>query len=133
MELNTIYKEQHKGLQTELNALNDFISQQRSLLHSMEGRAALLRKQIKEVEFKSAIKNYTDLKEKHPDAIIIFRCGDFYETYMDDARALAKVLGLTLTLSNKWGVITGFPHHALDEYLPKIIRAGHRVAICDQL
>lgn len=133
MAVHNIYKEQHKALQSELNALNDFINQQRKLLNDMEGRAASIRKQIKEVEFKSSVKNYLDLKEKHPDAIILFRCGDFYEAYMDDARALHEVLGLNLTNSCKWEHITGFPHHALDSYLPKIIRAGHRVAICDQL
>lgn len=133
MAVHNIYKEQHKSLQSELNTLNNFINQQRKLLNDMEGHAASIRKQIKEVEFKSTIKNYTDLKEKHPDAIILFRCGDFYEAYMDDARILSEILGLALTNNCKWSAITGFPHHALDTYLPKLIRAGERVAICDQL
>ncbi len=78
------------------------------------------------------------LKEKHPDALMLFRCGDFYETYCDDAVAAAKILGITLTRRNNGGnsgttEMAGFPHHALDTYLPKLIRAGRRVAICDQL
>lgn len=81
---------------------------------------------------------FQSLKAKHPDAILLFRCGDFYETYMEDAVTAAGVLGITLThRSNKGKVgaieMAGFPHHALDSYLPKLIRAGHRVAICDQL
>ena len=80
------------------------------------------------------IKQYRDLKSKHPDAMLLFRCGDFYETYEDDAKECAKVLGITLTKRQSDGVaMAGFPHHALDTYLPKLIRTGHRVAICDQL
>lgn len=74
------------------------------------------------------------LKSKHPDALLLFRCGDFYESYDEDAKECAKVLGITLTKRNSDGtVMAGFPHHALDTYLPKLIRAGKRVAICDQL
>ena len=74
------------------------------------------------------------LKSKHPDALLLFRCGDFYESYDEDAKECAKVLGITLTKRNSDGTImAGFPHHALDTYLPKLIRAGKRVAICDQL
>lgn len=80
------------------------------------------------------MRQYRDLKSKHPDAILLFRCGDFYETYEDDARECAKVLGITLTKRQGDGVaMAGFPYHALDTYLPKLIRTGHRVAICDQL
>lgn len=80
------------------------------------------------------MKQYRDLKSKHPDAVLLFRCGDFYETYEDDAKVCADILGITLTKSTKTGVrMAGFPHHALDTYLPKLIRAGKRVAICDQL
>lgn len=82
------------------------------------------------------MKQYTELKEKHPDALIIFRCGDFYETYCDDASAAAAILGITLT-RRKNGEETinmaGFPFNALDDYLPKLIRAGKRVAICNQI
>lgn len=81
---------------------------------------------------------FYDLKKKHPDAIMLFRCGDFYETYCDDAVTAAQVLGITLThRKNKNGTaaneMAGFPYHALDTYLPRLIRAGYRVAICDQL
>lgn len=79
-------------------------------------------------------KQYRDLKAKHPEAMLLFRCGDFYETYEDDARECAKVLGITLTKRQSDGVaMAGFPHHALDTYLPKLVRTGHRIAICDQL
>jgi len=83
---------------------------------------------------RSMSKQYRDLKSKHPDTMLLFRCGDFYETYEDDARECAKVLGITLTKRQSDGVaMAGFPYHALDTYLPKLIRTGHRVAICDQL
>lgn len=80
------------------------------------------------------MRQYHELKSKHPDAVLLFRCGDFYETYNDDAKVCADILGITLTKSTKTGVnMAGFPYHALDTYLPKLIRAGQRVAICDQL
>lgn len=83
------------------------------------------------------MKQYNDLKKKHPDALILFRCGDFYEAYAEDAHTASKILGLTLSQRNgsssKEAAMAGFPHHALDTYLPKLIRAGQRVAICDQL
>lgn len=80
------------------------------------------------------IKQFQEMKSKHPEALLLFRCGDFYETYHDDAADAAKILGITLTVrtSDKTRM-AGFPHHALDTYLPKLIRAGKRVAICDQL
>lgn len=81
----------------------------------------------------NVLKTYRELKKKHPDALLLFRCGDFYETYEQDAKVCAKVLGITLTFRDLGEHIdmAGFPYHALDTYLPKIIRAGHRVAICD--
>ena len=83
------------------------------------------------------MKQFYDLKAKNPDALLLFRCGDFYETYADDAVVAAQVLGITLTRRNNKGQasteMAGFPYHALDTYLPRLIRAGHRVAICDQL
>ena len=84
------------------------------------------------------MKQFFDLKAKHPDAILLFRCGDFYETYCDDAVVASGILGITLTRRNNGGSavateMAGFPYHALDTYLPKLIRAGKRVAICDQL
>ena len=83
------------------------------------------------------MKQFLDLKAKHPDAVMLFRCGDFYETYSTDAVVASEILGITLTKrANGKGKpieMAGFPHHALDTYLPKLIRAGKRVAICDQL
>ena len=83
------------------------------------------------------MKQFLDLKAKHPDAVMLFRCGDFYETYSTDAVTAAEILGITLTKrangKDKTIEMAGFPHHALDTYLPKLIRAGKRVAICDQL
>lgn len=80
------------------------------------------------------MQQFNDLKAKHPDALILFRCGDFYETYEDDAKDASDILGITLTKQTSTGIrMAGFPHHALDTYLPKLIRAGKRVAICDQL
>ena len=83
------------------------------------------------------MKQFFDLKAKHPDAVLLFRCGDFYETYCEDAVTASRILGITLTKRNngynKGDEMAGFPHHALDTYLPKLIRAGKRVAICDQL
>ena len=80
------------------------------------------------------IETFKMLKEKHSDALILFRVGDFYETYCEDAKKLSEVLGLTLTRQAKTKIdLTGFPSHALDTYLPKLIRAGLRVAICDDI
>lgn len=78
------------------------------------------------------MKQYQELKEKHHDATLLFRCGDFYETYQDDAEVVAKTLGITLTKKDDIKM-AGFPYHALDQYIPKLIRHGMRVAICDQL
>lgn len=93
---------------------------------------------MKEKGLTPMMQQFFSLKEKHPDAILLFRCGDFYETYCEDAVTAAAILGITLTKRNngagvKGDEMAGFPHHALDTYLPKLIRAGKRVAICDQL
>lgn len=83
------------------------------------------------------MKQYFEIKEKHPDAILLFRVGDFYETFLEDAIAASDILGITLTRRANGSAqsveLAGFPHHALDTYLPKLVRAGRRVAICDQL
>ena len=83
------------------------------------------------------MKQYIEMKQKHPDAILLFRVGDFYETFSDDAIATSEILGITLTRrangSAQHVELAGFPHHALDTYLPKLVRAGKRVAICEQL
>lgn len=86
------------------------------------------------------VKQFLDLKAKHPDALLLFRCGDFYETYKEDACEAAKILGITLTRSIKTKddegkalAMAGFPYHALDIYLPKLIRAGKRICICNRI
>lgn len=83
------------------------------------------------------MKQYEEMKKKHPDAVLLFRVGDFYETFGEDAIIASDILGITLTRRvngrDKYINLAGFPHHALDIYLPKIVRAGHRVAICEQL
>ncbi|MDY6318363.1 MAG: DNA mismatch repair protein MutS [Prevotella sp.] len=83
------------------------------------------------------MRQFFSMKNQHPDALLLFRCGDFYETYCDDAVEASRILGITLTRRNNGASagaeMAGFPHHALDTYLPKLIRAGKRVAICDQL
>lgn len=88
-------------------------------------------------ELTPMMKQFYDLKAKHPEALLLFRCGDFYETYAKDAVEASRILGITLTRRNNGASMgdemAGFPHHALDTYLPKLIRAGRRVAICDQL
>ena len=88
-------------------------------------------------ELTPMMKQFFDFKAKYPEALLLFRCGDFYETYCDDAVIASQILGITLTHRNngynKGDEMAGFPHHALDTYLPKLIRAGKRVAICDQL
>ena len=90
-----------------------------------------------EIVLTPMMKQFLDLKAKHPDAVMLFRCGDFYETYSTDAIVAAEILGITLTKrangKGKTIEMAGFPHHALDTYLPKLVRAGKRVAICDQV
>ena len=97
-------------------------------------------KAVAAVVLSPIMKQFLDLKSKHPDALLLFRTGDFYETYQQDAEKASKILGITLTKSTKQKgpdgnavKMAGFPYHALDTYLPKLIRAGERVAICDQL
>ena len=89
---------------------------------------------------KTIFEQFKNLKEEYPDAVLLFRCGDFYETYMDDATTAAKILGITLTRSTKHkeddgsGLrMAGFPYFRLEEYMRKLIRAGNRIAICDQI
>ena len=91
-------------------------------------------------ELTPMMKQFRDIKTQYPDAMLLFRCGDFYETYAADAVKASKILNITLTHRSNGGSTTGqslemagFPFHALDTYLPKLVRAGLRVAICDQL
>ncbi|MDE7126131.1 MAG: DNA mismatch repair protein MutS, partial [Muribaculaceae bacterium] len=83
------------------------------------------------------MKQYSEMKRKHPDAVLLFRVGDFYETFSEDAITASEILGITLTRRAngvaQYVELAGFPHHALDTYLPKLVRAGKRVAICEQL
>ena len=83
------------------------------------------------------MKQYNNIKRKHPDAILLFRVGDFYETFGEDAIKASEILGITLTRRANGAAsfveLAGFPHHAIDTYLPKLVRAGQRVAICEQL
>ena len=83
------------------------------------------------------MQQYQQVKAKHPDTILLFRMGDFFETFEEDAKIAARVLGITLTKRGNGAAgevpLAGFPHHALDTYLPKLLKAGHRVAICEQL
>ena len=91
----------------------------------------------KEIVETPLMKQYVEMKAKHPDAILLFRVGDFYETFSDDALVASEILGITLTRrangAAQYVELAGFPHHALDTYLPKLVRAGKRVAICEQL
>lgn len=80
--------------------------------------------------------HFNDIKQRHPDAILLFRVGDFYEAFKEDAIAASEILGITLTkriIGKECVEIAGFPHHALDSYLPRLVRADRRVAICEQL
>ncbi len=83
------------------------------------------------------MKQYENIKQKYPGALLLFRVGDFYETFGDDAKKTSSILGITLTKRSNGAAadveLAGFPYHSLDVHLPKLVRAGHRVAICDQL
>jgi len=85
-------------------------------------------------EIDNAPEYYQEMKAKHPDAIILYRKGDFYEAYCEDAQIVADVVGIYVTTNtNRTYRKAGFPHHALDIYLPKLVRAGYRIAICDEI
>lgn len=78
-------------------------------------------------------RQYREMKKKHPDAVLLFRVGDFYELFGEDAVYASKTLGLTLTTGANGVALAGFPHHAFDTYLPRLVRSGRRVATCEQL
>ena len=93
-------------------------------------------KEHKEEKVTPLMKQYNAIKTKYPDALLLFRVGDFYETFGKDAIVASNILGIVLTARNNGGSkleLAGFPHHSMDVYLPKLVRAGQRVAICDQL
>lgn len=118
--------------QTTMNANNHD-----AYVEILKNKGAQLSQNEKEQKgkYSSIMKQWKELKGKHPDALLLFRIGDFYEMYKQDAKRGSEVLGITLTKMNesKDFHLAGFPHQALDTYLPKLIRAGERVAICDQL
>ena len=95
------------------------------------------RKMAKPAEDTPLIKQFFEVKAQHPEALLLYRVGDFYESYSDDAVTASKVLGLVLTKKSNGDkgpvAMAGFPHHAIDSYLPKLVRAGYKVAVCDQL
>ena len=96
----------------------------------------MLAKKKKEIKLTPLMGQYNGIKAKHPGALLLFRVGDFYETFGEDAIKASKVLGIVLTARNNGDSkieLAGFPYHSLDTYLPKLVRAGERVAICDQL
>ena len=96
----------------------------------------MAKKEKKEVKETPLMKQYNDIKSRYPDALLLFRVGDFYETFGNDAIIASKILEIILTNRANGSSkieLAGFPHHAIDNYLPKLVRAGHRVAICDQL
>ena len=119
-----------------------FVFQGNYRLPSDNIKKAMTMKQTEETTMSPIMKQYNELKEKHPERLLLFRVGDFYEAYDEDATKIGEILGITVTRkfnSKDKGSdghalkLAGFPHHALDTYLPKLIRAGMRVAICDQL
>ena len=122
------------------NSDNYTIKLVESLDETSNAKEEIEKAELVKVELSPMLKQFYELKAKRPDAILLFRCGDFYETYSDDAIDTSSILGITLTTSTKIKdkddkplKMAGFPYHALDTYLPKLIRAGKRVAICDQL
>jgi len=122
------------------NSDNYTIKLVESLDETSNAKEEIEKAELVKVELSPMLKQFYELKAKRPDAILLFRCGDFYETYSDDAIDTSSILGITLTTStnrkdkdDKPLKMAGFPYHALDTYLPKLIRAGKRVAICDQL
>jgi hypothetical protein len=145
-EAQTDTKEtQHTDLheETEKHERNEEHASDDNSQQEEKGRADAARQETKQASDavnSPILRQFYDLKSKHPDAILLFRTGDFYETYGEDAEKSSRILGITLTKSiktkDKEGkplAIAGFPYPALDSYLPKLIRAGERVAICDQL
>lgn len=129
-----------KPVQQEDKTEEDSKKEDKQIEEAKEETTKAETKAVAAASLSPMLKQFYDLKAKHPDAILLFRCGDFYETYCNDAEKASKILGITLTRSNRTKDIegkplsmAGFPYHALDTYLPKLIRAGERVAICDQL
>ena len=127
-------KELIKQLENELSFVNKAYQNAKAVSDSLFQRQQYIEKKIESIKVQEKVVTYHELKAKHPDAILLFLCGDFYESYEDDAVDISNILGITLC-NNKgiWSNLAGFPHNALDVYLPKLIRAGRRVAIADKI
>ena len=127
-------KELIKQLENELSFVNKTYQNAKAVSDALFQRQQSIEKKIESIKAQEKVVTYHELKAKHPDAILLFRCGDFYESYENDAVDIAKILGITLcNYKGIWSNLAGFPHHALDAYLPKLIRAGKRVAIADEI
>lgn len=129
---NMIAVDNGYSLEPEFKPVSELIASEPSNSYSKETASS---QETPKEEKSSLMNQYDEMKQKHPDAILLFRVGDFYETFSEDAIRSSEILGLTPTRSAKNGGVDlcGFPHHALDTYLPKLVRAGARVAICEQL
>ena len=137
---NTAQQEEDKAVEEQKEETPEKKEQKHKEEKAKEEKAKAEAKAAAAVAISPMLKQFYDLKAKHPNAVLLFRCGDFYETYCQDAEKASKILGITLTRSSRSKdadgkplAMAGFPHHALDTYLPKLIREGERVAICDQL
>lgn len=117
---------------TVIDAMQEVAKEHEIKKGDQEGQFVLVELMPKPEPEMEMMLQMTKLKEKHPDAILLFRCGDFYEAYNEDAVVCAEVLGITLTAKDN-RKMAGFPHHTLDTYLPKLVRAGKRIAICDDI
>ena len=137
---NTAQQEDDKAVKEQKEETPENKEQKQKEEKAKEEKTKAETKATEEVAISPILKQFYDLKTKHPNTVLLFRCGDFYETYCQDAEKASKILGITLTKSShtkdadgKPLTMAGFPYHALDTYLPKLIRAGERIAICDQL
>ncbi len=127
-------KELIKQLENELSFVNKTYQNAKAVSEALFQRQQSIEKKIESIKAQEKVVTYHELKAKYPDAILLFRCGDFYESYENDAVDIANILGISLcNYKGIWHNLTGFPYHALDTYLPKLIRAGKRVAICDMI
>ena len=123
-----------KVLKSELAFVTQMYQDSKKVTDGLYERIGKIKKQIEDLKIERLKADYKALKEKHPYAILLFRRGDFYESYNEDAATIATILGVHLNIKiGAWECVTSFPHYAIDEYLPKLIRAGKRVAICDEL
>ena len=127
-------KELIKQLENELSFVNKTYQNAKAVSEALFQRQQSIEKKIEGIKAQDKVVTYHELKATYPDAILLFRCGDFYESYENDAVDIANILGITLCNSKGiWSNLAGFPYHALDTYLPKLIRAGKRVAIADEI